>query len=176
MIASGRLRCGRLPKRPERRQSGAGHHQVDNDALHFDGDAPRPRWVPRILVTGAQTIKPEAYLTIRAARLPEDPELHALSLRSKAHWGYDAVFMAKAAPLLALKPEWYDAGRIIVADLLGTCASLRRPALDRARHRRDASRPSAGEGPIGRCPARHGAVRPFRPLLLRACRRALRRG
>jgi GNAT superfamily N-acetyltransferase len=69
-------------------------------------------------------MQPKSDPTIRAARLPEDPELHALSLRSKAHWGYDAAFMAKAVPLLALKREWYDAGRILVADLHGRPAGV----------------------------------------------------
>lgn len=37
---------------------------------------------------------------IRAARLAEIDELGALCLRSKAHWGYDAAFMARCVSSL----------------------------------------------------------------------------
>lgn len=50
--------------------------------------------------------------------------LHALSLRSKAHWGYDAEFMALAAPHLTLRPEWYASGRVFVARIDGRLAGV----------------------------------------------------
>lgn len=43
--------------------------------------------------------------------------MNALVVRSKAHWGYDAAFMALAAPKLALDAAWFAAGRVIAADL-----------------------------------------------------------
>jgi GNAT superfamily N-acetyltransferase len=58
-----------------------------------------------------------APLSICSADPAEDAALHALSVRSKAHWGYDAAFMAQAAPHLTLRPEWYAEGRVYVARL-----------------------------------------------------------
>lgn len=43
--------------------------------------------------------------------------MNALVVRSKAHWGYDAAFMALAVPKLALDEAWLAAGRVIAADL-----------------------------------------------------------
>jgi GNAT superfamily N-acetyltransferase len=61
---------------------------------------------------------------IAPADRSNDPALRALSLRSKAFWGYDAHFMAKAAPLLALKPEWYAGGRVFAARCDGALAGV----------------------------------------------------
>lgn len=41
---------------------------------------------------------------IRRARLDEAASLTDLALRSKAHWGYDADFMARAVPELTVPP------------------------------------------------------------------------
>jgi hypothetical protein len=98
--------------------------------------------------------------------------LHALSLRSKAHWGYDAEFMALAAPHLTLRPEWHASGRVFVARIDGrlagvgvilsprcrrqcrTRASVRRSAVDGARNwpgdGRACARPRKGRGGHGR--------------------------
>ena len=54
-------------------------------------------------------------MPIRPATPTEADALTALSLRSKAHWGYDAAFMAKAAPHLVLPPDLLAQGRIWVA-------------------------------------------------------------
>jgi GNAT superfamily N-acetyltransferase len=42
---------------------------------------------------------------IRRARLGEGPELTELALRSKAHWGYDAAFMADVREELTFREE-----------------------------------------------------------------------
>jgi GNAT superfamily N-acetyltransferase len=53
---------------------------------------------------------------LRAARPDEAAELTALALRSKAHWGYDASFMAACREELALVPEEIVARRTTVAE------------------------------------------------------------
>jgi|FEC22Drversion2_1045045.scaffolds.fasta_scaffold00738_25 GNAT superfamily N-acetyltransferase len=67
-------------------------------------------------------------MIIRPALPDESPALHALAVRSKAHWGYDAAFMARAAPALALRPDQFAAGRVLVAEgaggLVGVAAVL----------------------------------------------------
>src|SRR6266550_3123685 len=65
--------------------------------------------------------------TIRPARPEEASALTALCIRSKAHWGYDAVFMRQAAAALTLSPAMIEPGRVLVAeshggDLLGVAA------------------------------------------------------
>ena len=52
----------------------------------------------------------------RHARPDEVPALTALCLRSKAHWGYDAAFMAQAAPHLAIPPDLIAARRVFVTE------------------------------------------------------------
>ncbi|TCD16053.1 GNAT family N-acetyltransferase [Oricola cellulosilytica] len=37
-------------------------------------------------------------------------------MRSKVHWGYDADFIARAMPDLTVRPEWIEAGLILVAE------------------------------------------------------------
>lgn len=63
-------------------------------------------------------------LHIGRAGPAEDAALHALSLRSKAHWGYDPEFMVLAAPHLTLRPEWYASGRVFVARIDGRLAGV----------------------------------------------------
>jgi GNAT superfamily N-acetyltransferase len=46
--------------------------------------------------------------TIRRAHRSEAALLTALATRSKAHWGYDAAFMAAAAPELVITDEVID--------------------------------------------------------------------
>jgi GNAT superfamily N-acetyltransferase len=54
---------------------------------------------------------------IRKALATEAAVFNALVVRSKAHWGYDAAFMALATPKLALEEAWFAAGRVLAADL-----------------------------------------------------------
>ncbi len=51
---------------------------------------------------------------IRAARPDEADALTRLCIRSKAHWGYDAAFMALSAPSLAVRPEDIARVRVVV--------------------------------------------------------------
>ncbi len=44
--------------------------------------------------------------TIRLAASEEAPTLTALTLRSKAHWGYDVEFMSAAVAELTITPEY----------------------------------------------------------------------
>ncbi len=52
---------------------------------------------------------------IRPARPEEAEALSALVLRSKAHWGYDAAFMAQVRDALRVTPEAIRAGGVVVA-------------------------------------------------------------
>jgi GNAT superfamily N-acetyltransferase len=54
--------------------------------------------------------------TIRGARAGEAGLLTALCLRSKAHWGYDAAFMALCVPSLTMDEGSIAEGRVLVAD------------------------------------------------------------
>jgi GNAT superfamily N-acetyltransferase len=53
---------------------------------------------------------------IRAARPDEAATLSALCRRSKAHWGYDAAFMAASARALTIDEAMIAAGRVLVAE------------------------------------------------------------
>lgn len=55
--------------------------------------------------------------TIRPARPGETEALTALCVRSKAHWGYDATFMAKAMSELTILPGWIADGLVLVAEI-----------------------------------------------------------
>lgn len=63
-------------------------------------------------------------VVIAPATAAEDPALYALSMRAKAHWGYEAAFMAQAAPHLTLRPDLYGAGRVVVARIDGRLAGV----------------------------------------------------
>ncbi|KGM32594.1 GNAT family N-acetyltransferase, partial [Inquilinus limosus] len=54
-------------------------------------------------------------IAVRPARPEEAEALSALVLRSKAHWGYDAAFMAQVVDVLRVTPEMIRAGGIAVA-------------------------------------------------------------
>jgi GNAT superfamily N-acetyltransferase len=58
-------------------------------------------------------------LMIRMVILSEAKPLHALAVRSKAHWGYDAAFMALAAPALELWEDRILSGLAIAAEVDG---------------------------------------------------------
>jgi len=65
-------------------------------------------------------------LRIRDARLSECAALSALCLRSKAHWGYNAAFVAACAPYLRVEPHLVETGCAFVAEsesgrTLGVC-------------------------------------------------------
>jgi GNAT superfamily N-acetyltransferase len=71
--------------------------------------------------------------TIRPARPGEAPILTQLCIRSKAHWGYDAAFMAAAARLLRISEREIGAGGVLVASIaevpcgVASIVPLRRP-------------------------------------------------
>jgi len=65
---------------------------------------------------------------IRSARAEDAEALSALALRSKAHWGYDASFLAAAAPDLAVTAG--DIGALVVRVAEGEGAPLGFSALD----------------------------------------------
>jgi GNAT superfamily N-acetyltransferase len=62
--------------------------------------------------------------TIRPARPGEAEALTALCVRSKAHWGYDAAFMAKAMSELTVRPDWIADGLVLVAETGGAAAGV----------------------------------------------------
>ena len=62
--------------------------------------------------------------TLRPAREDELPELSALCLRSKGHWGYDDAFMAACVPVLTLEPDDLADGLLIVAEAQGVAAGI----------------------------------------------------
>jgi GNAT superfamily N-acetyltransferase len=55
-------------------------------------------------------------IRIRRARLPEAAALTELVLGSKAHWGYDAAFMALCVPELTVQPTAIAGGEVWVAE------------------------------------------------------------
>lgn len=56
-----------------------------------------------------------AEVTLRAPRPDELPEISALMLRSKAHWGYDAAFMHACVSELTMTPADLAADDCILA-------------------------------------------------------------
>jgi GNAT superfamily N-acetyltransferase len=54
-------------------------------------------------------------IVVRQARPGEAKDLTALCLRSKAHWGYDAAFMALCVPALTMSEASIAEGRALVA-------------------------------------------------------------
>lgn len=67
---------------------------------------------------------PTSTAAIRPARPEEAAALTALALRSKAHWGYDAEFMARAAPELTIAPETIAARPFFVLEQDGRVAGF----------------------------------------------------
>ncbi len=67
-------------------------------------------------------------LLLRPARPDEAPLLTALSLRSKAYWGYDAAFMRACVDELTLKPVDLTPDRLMVATMDEKLAGVARVA------------------------------------------------
>lgn len=63
-------------------------------------------------------------LQIRPARPDEAACLTGLAMRSKAVWGYDAEFMARCRPLLAVTETMIEAAPVFVLDAGGTVAGF----------------------------------------------------
>ena len=61
---------------------------------------------------------------IRPARLEEAEALSSLCKRSKAHWGYDDVFMAQARPSLTVGVAQIEAGNVWVAEVGDALAGM----------------------------------------------------
>ena len=57
----------------------------------------------------------KAAISLRPARLDECPVLDDICFRAKAHWGYDADFMASVRDQIRVNPAAIDAGRVWVA-------------------------------------------------------------
>jgi len=55
-------------------------------------------------------------IAIRPASETEAAELTAICHRSKAHWGYDADFMALSRASLTISPSFIATGRVFVAE------------------------------------------------------------
>jgi len=63
-------------------------------------------------------------LVLRPARADEAPALSALCMASKAHWGYDAAFLAACREELTLRPADLDPARLAVAERAGAPAGV----------------------------------------------------
>jgi predicted N-acetyltransferase YhbS len=75
-------------------------------------------------------------ITIRRAREAEAAELTALCHRSKAHWSYDAAFMAQSRAALTITPAFIATRRVFVAEdesgrLLGVSSVAALPEQER---------------------------------------------
>jgi GNAT superfamily N-acetyltransferase len=69
-------------------------------------------------------------LLVRAAAVHEAPELTELSLRSKAHWGYDAEFMSAAREELTVQEDDIRTAIVVVAESRGRLVGFYALALD----------------------------------------------
>lgn len=63
-------------------------------------------------------------MIVRPARPDEAELLTALCKRSKAHWGYDATFMAKSETSLTITPELIEGGDVLVAEDRGQIVGM----------------------------------------------------
>jgi GNAT superfamily N-acetyltransferase len=61
---------------------------------------------------------------LRAARPDEAAALTALALRSKAHWGYDATFMAQCVAELTVTAAMLERGLALVAERVGVAVGF----------------------------------------------------
>jgi GNAT superfamily N-acetyltransferase len=65
-----------------------------------------------------------ARVNVRAAREDEAAALTELTVRSKAHWGYDADFMRDAREDLTVTPEYVGANTVFVAEVGDSVAAF----------------------------------------------------
>lgn len=85
---------------------------------------PRPRSIagrggdPSIAFYDAG-VSPAPKIRLRAARPDDAAELSALALRSKAYWGYDEPFLARAAEALTIVASEVRVRRTVLAELAG---------------------------------------------------------
>lgn len=63
-------------------------------------------------------------IRVRPARADEAGQLTELAMTSKAHWGYDAAFLAQCRPALTLHPEELARLRAHVAEVDGLLAGF----------------------------------------------------
>ncbi len=63
-------------------------------------------------------------MLLRPARPDEADLLSDLAVRSKAHWGYDAGFLAVSRVLLAVRPDDVAERRVTVAEVAGEVAGF----------------------------------------------------
>jgi predicted N-acetyltransferase YhbS len=66
-------------------------------------------------LTACQLPMPASATIIRPARAGEASALTQLCIRAKAHWGYDAAFMAAAARLLRIRESEIATGGVLAA-------------------------------------------------------------
>ncbi len=66
---------------------------------------------------------------VRPARPDEADALRALAHRSKAHWPYDAAFLARVAPMLVLTPIEIERDAVHVLEVGGAVAGWHRVTL-----------------------------------------------
>ena len=71
-----------------------------------------------------------AALSLRGARPEEAPQLTALALRSKAHWGYDAAFLERCGAELAVTEADVATGNVTVAERDGVLLGFAALSLD----------------------------------------------
>jgi GNAT superfamily N-acetyltransferase len=69
-------------------------------------------------------------IAVRAARPGEAEPLTALSVRSKAHWGYDDTFMRLSQASLTVRDADIAAGRVLVAERQGLVFGVARVEPD----------------------------------------------
>jgi len=63
-------------------------------------------------------------ITIRPALTSEADALSRLCFRSKAHWGYDADFMAKSRASLTVAPDLIASGSVLVLEVVPAVCEL----------------------------------------------------
>jgi len=79
-------------------------------------DVTRVAWPPDVLTPILDRVEATPGLRIRRARPEESTELSALAERSKAHWDYDADFVARVRAELTLRAEDIEAHDVWVLE------------------------------------------------------------
>jgi GNAT superfamily N-acetyltransferase len=70
------------------------------------------------------SVESSPLINIRSARIDEADALSTLVMRSKAHWGYDADFLERCRPFLAVSRAMIETGGVFVADDDGTALGV----------------------------------------------------